>query len=202
MATSGLCHSLLLSTGQAPYVLQWGILFFLELAVLKCRLQTATTTSWHLPAVLSNLIVFIVFHFYADNMHLRYMLFSGGLYSGIKLMELVFKVVMFPIIASYLVFLNNTAKCRNPVLIRRRVSYICSQPSGHGGKEPAGCASTSLTSLGFENQGAQKFGISTAVVECINSQAQWWLVFSGYGSHLSKSLWLRATRCRLCLLKN
>lgn len=163
MATSGLCHNLLLSTGEAPHVLQWGIVVFLEFVVLKCSLQTATTTSWHLPAVLSNLIIFIVFHFYAGHMRLGYVLFSGGLYSGIKLMELVFKVVRLPIIASYLAFFN-TAKCRNPVLMRRRVSHICSQPSGHGGKEPAGCASTSVTSLGFENQGTQKFGNSTVVV--------------------------------------
>lgn len=75
-------------------------------------------------------------------------------------MELIFKVVMFPIIASSLALFNNAAKCRNPVLMRRRVSCICSQPSGHGGREPVVCVST-LISLGFGNQGSQKFGIST-----------------------------------------
>lgn len=99
--------------------------FFLEFAVLKSSLQTATTSSWHLPAVLSSLIIFIVFHYYADNMHLRYMLFSGGLYSGVKLVELIFKVVMLPIIVSYLELFNNTAKCRNRVLMKRRVSHVC-----------------------------------------------------------------------------
>lgn len=79
-------------------------------------------------------------------------------------MELVFKVVVLPITASYLAFFNNTTKCRNPVLMKRRVSHICSQPSGHGGKELAGCASTFLTTLGFESQGAQKFGNSSVVV--------------------------------------
>lgn len=78
-------------------------------------------------------------------------------------MELIFKVVMLPITASSLALFNNAAKCRNTVLMRRRVSCICSQPSGHGGKEPAVCAST-LISFGFENQGNQKFGISTVAV--------------------------------------
>lgn len=152
MATSGLCHNFLLSTGQVPQGLQWGIVFFLEFAVLKCSLQPATITSWQLPAVLSNLIIFIVFRFYADNIHLRYMLFSGALYSGIKLMELVFKVVMLSIITSYLAFFDNTTKCRSPMLMKRRVSHICNQPSGHRGKEPAECTSASLTPLGLKTR--------------------------------------------------
>lgn len=97
--------------------------------------------------MLSSLIIFIVFQYYADNLHLRYMPFSGGLCSGMKLMELIFKVVMLPIIMSYLELFNDTVKCRNPVLMKRRVSHVCTQPSGHGGKEPAGCVNTFLASL-------------------------------------------------------
>lgn len=62
-------------------------------------------------------------------------------------MELIFKVVMLPITASSLALFNNAEKCRNTVLMRRRVSCICSQPSGHGGKEPAVCASTLISDL-------------------------------------------------------
>lgn len=61
-------------------------------------------------------------------------------------MELIFKVVMFPIIASSLTLFNNAARCRNAVLMRR-VSCICSQPSGRGGKEPAVRASTLVSGL-------------------------------------------------------
>lgn len=80
-------------------------------------------------------------------------------------MELVLRVAMLPIIASYLALFNNTAKCRHSVLMRR-VSSICNQASEHGEKEPAGCASTSLTLLGCENQGAHKFSNTTVVVFC------------------------------------
>lgn len=79
-------------------------------------------------------------------------------------MELIFKVVMLPIIMSYLELFNDTVKCRNPVLMKRRVSCVCTQPSGHGGKEPAGCVNTFLASLRFENQDTQNFGNSTVVV--------------------------------------
>lgn len=121
-AISALYHNLLLGASQVPRILKWSSVVSLKPTVLKCSLETATMTSWDLPAVVSNLIISIVCHHYADSMRFRYMLFSAGLYSGIKLMELVFRVVMASCYCILFGIFNNVVKCRIHLLIKRRAS--------------------------------------------------------------------------------
>lgn len=121
-AISALYHNLLLGASQVPHILKWSSVVSLKPTVLKCSLETATMTSWDLPAVVSNLIISIVCHHNADSMRFRYMLFSAGLYSGIKLMELVFRVVMPSCYCILFGIFNNVVKCRIHLLIKRRAS--------------------------------------------------------------------------------
>ena len=135
------------------------------------------------PCILSNLIVFIIFCFYADNMHLRYMLFSGGLYSGIKLMEMAFKVVMLPVIASYLAFLNNTCKVKKCCADEKGFSYL--QSAIRVWQEGASWVCKHIYDLSWIwKPGYPKVCQlhCCCLLACINSLAQQWLAFQAVGA--------------------
>lgn len=196
-AISALCRNLLLGASQVPRILKWSSVVSLKPTLLKCSLETATMTSWHLPAVVSNLFISIVCHHYADSMRFRYMLFSAGLYSGIKLMELVFRVVMPSCYCILFGIFNNVVKCRIHLLIKRRASsYLQSAISVSREGASLSVQAHPQSLLDSKNQGLPKLSNFSYLLVCIHCLAQWWLVFSGHRSHLSKPLGLQAATFR------